>query len=260
MTQLSVSTTYDRPSVKYILEPASFYSEDAVEREAERTGEKQTVVHISKVESPEVRTAIETAIQSGAWKSNSLPDGLADTVERVDFFTGVSNDDTYTHIGVELHRLDPNAPPAVEFDAHISDPYVAPGSPGAIEFELQNTSSQKQEIFSGTVPPFGMLHAHAETGEESRFLLWRNYEEEGCFTRREDGWMRCDIGKISHLEPCESVSRRYEILPSSTDHYPAETTPPSTDAYRTSGSVSYSTGGGSPSTGLSYEISFQLER
>lgn len=260
LTQLSVSTATDRPSVKYILEPASFYSKDAVAREEERTSEKLTVVPISEVKSPEVRDAIETAILSGAWESNTLPDGLAETVERVDFFTGVSKDDTYTHVGVTLHRLNPNAPPAVEFDAYIADQFVAQESPGAIVFTLINRSSQPQEIFSGTVPPFGMLYANSESSGESRFLLWREYEKEGCFRYTEDGWTRCDIGKMTRLEPCESISRRYEILPNSTTHYPEETVPSSSGSYQTSGSISYSLGGGSPSSELSFEVSFQLER
>ena len=260
VTQLSVSTSVDQPSYRFILEPAAFYSKDAVAREEERTGETQVVVDISEIESAEVREAIITAIQSGDWKSNSLPEGLADTVERVDFFTGVSEGDTYTHIGVALHRLNPNAPPAVEFDAQITDPYVSPDSPGAIVYSLQNRSSRPQEVFSGTVPPFGMMYADYDgTGGESRFLLWRDYEKEGCFSRHEGGWIRCDIGQITRLKSCESITRQYEILSSSTNHYPEETVPVSSGQYRTSGSVSYSTGNGSPSSVLSFEVSFRLE-
>lgn len=260
VTQLSVSTSVDQPSFRFILEPAAFYSRDAVAREEERTGEKQTVVDISEIESTEVRNAIETAIQSGTWKSNSLPDGLADTVERVDFVTGVSTGDTYTHIGVELHRLNPNAPPAIEFDARVADPYVSPDSPGSIVFYLKNRSPRTQEVFSGTVPPFGMMHAEYDGGgTASRFLLWRDYEEEGCFSHRGDGWIRCDIGQLTRLKTCESISREYEILPSSTESYPEETVPPRSGEYRTSGSVSYSTGNGSPSSEISFEVSFRLE-
>ena len=260
VTQLSVSTSVDRPSFRFVLEPAAFYSKNAVAREEERTGEKQVVVDISEIESTEVRDAIETAIRSGTWRSDSLPDGLTDTVERVDFFTGVSNDDTYTHVGVELHRSNPDVPPAIGFDARVADPYVSPDSPGSIVFSLKNRSPRTQEVFSGTVPPFGMMHAEYDgVGAASRFLLWRDYEEEGCFSRREDGWMRCDIGKVTRLKSCESISREYEILPSSTESYPEETVPARSGEYRTSGSVSSVAGNGSPSSEIAFEVSFRLE-
>lgn len=115
----------------------------------------------------------------GEWRSNTLPDGLAETVDRVDFFTGVSQDDIYTHIGVTLYRFQPDRPPAVEFRATVVDSIVSADSPGVIALTLVNTSQSAQQVFSGTVPPFGMVGADAvDAGEE--VLLWRNYEQEGC--------------------------------------------------------------------------------
>ncbi len=259
LTDLQVSTSTDRPTHHYILEPSAFYSEDAVEREESRTGEEQVVVDITDVENPESKAAIETAILEGEWKSNRAPEDLPETIERVDFFTGVSKDDTYTHIGLTLHHLDPDAPPAIEFTAEITDRYVAPDSPGAIEFSLRNRSAQTQELFSGTVPPFGMLHAEA-IGDGESFLMWRDYEKEGCFSRWNGGWARCDIGIISKLESCEQLSKVYEILPSTTDTYPDETVPQSAGTYQVAKTVSYSLGGGAPSSELSFDLEFTLER
>lgn len=258
LTNLSKSTHADRPSTKYVLEPSSVYSGDAVEREEERTGEQRVVRDISEVSNEEVRDAIETAVRTGAWRSDSLPDGLAETVERVDFFTGVSDDDLGTHVGLTLHRLRPDRPPAIEFDATIVDAVVSEPSPGVVEFELTNNSSTTQEVFSGTVPPFGTVFADAAEGDD-RFLLWRNYGEEGCIRFTDDGMIQCDIGKFTELRPCESVSRRYEVLPSTTDRYPEYTAPPGPGTYRVADSLSYSSGGGAPESELSFEVEFTLE-
>ncbi|QCJ45857.1 hypothetical protein [Haloprofundus sp. MHR1] len=259
LADLQVTTDTDRPSHQYILETSAFYSADAVDREASRTDEEQVVVDIEDVEDEQVKTAIETAILEGEWKSQTVPEGLPETIERVDFFTGVSKDDTYTHIGLTLHHLDPDAPPAIEFTAEIADRYVAPESPGAIDFSLRNRSPKTQEIFSGTVPPFGMLYAEATETNES-FLLWREYEDEGCINRFDGGWSWCDIGILSELKSCEQLSKRYEILPSTTDSYPDDTVPQRAGTYRVEETVSYSLDSGTPNSVLSFEVEFTLER
>lgn len=255
---LSQSTSTDRPSVKHVLEPSAFYSSDAVERKAERTGEEQVVTDISAVEDDEVRDAIETAIQTGEWRSNTLPDGLADTIERVDFFTGFPEGGTHTHIGFSLYRLRPDQPPAVEVNATIVDDSVSKESPGVIELELANRSSTTQTVFSGTVPPFGMVSAETVEGG-GEFLLWRDYEEEGCITFTEDGWRRCDIGSMTELQPCQRITRRYEVLPSATTHQPKYTAPPGPGTYRINDSLNYYEENGAPESVLSFEVQFSLD-
>ncbi|AFK18295.1 hypothetical protein E6P09_05900 [Haloferax mediterranei ATCC 33500] len=258
LTDLTESTDIDRPSAKYILEPSAFYSSDAVTEEEERTGEEQVVKDISEIDDEKVRSAIETAIRTGEWRSNTLPDGLADTVGRVDFFTGVSEDETYTHVGLTLHRTHPDRPPALEFNAAIVDDTVSKDSPGAIALTLTNTSQTTQRVFSGTVPPFGMVYGDA-TEDEGRFLLWREYEEEGCVNFSERGLAVCSIGKITKLQPCERITRRYEVLPSETTRHPEYTVPPHPGRYRLTDSLDYYETRGGPESTLSFEVEFTLE-
>lgn len=189
VTALGSSATTDGPSFEYVLEPTKFYSAGAVENEEEETGEDLVVKDVSAIEDDAVREAIVTAIRTGSWSSNTLPDGLADIVERVDFFKGASEDETHTHVGLTLHHLDPDRPPAIEFSATVIDDVVSPESPGAIELALKNTASTARSVFSGTVPPFGMVTTKVVEGDD-KFLLWRNYEEEGCITFDEEGWFR----------------------------------------------------------------------
>src|SRR6056297_3359092 len=62
ISTLSASSEVDGPSAKYLLEPSKFYSRSAVQREADQTGDELVVRDISEISSPEVRTAIKTAV------------------------------------------------------------------------------------------------------------------------------------------------------------------------------------------------------
>ncbi|WP_137289337.1 hypothetical protein [Natronorubrum halophilum] len=257
LTDLTASTSVDRPPGGYALERSASYSADAVTREEERTGEERVVVDISEVDDDEVREALEVAIETGEWRSETLPDGLEETVETVDFVTGVTTG-TYTHVGLALHHVDPDRSPAIEFGATITDAAVSEDGPGAIDLELTNAGSTGQEVFSGTVPPFGMVRAES-VDEGDEFLLWREYEEEGCYGFDGSGWIRCDIGAITPIQPDETLSRRYEVLPGSTSHYPDQTVPPGPGTYRIADALTYSEGGGAPGMELSFEAEFVLE-
>lgn len=154
-----------------------------------------------------------------------------------------------------------NSTPAdapIEFDAATTDPNVAPTDPATLELSLTNTGSHPQELFTGTVPPFGLVSADAVDHAET-FLLWRPYEQEGCINIGEDRIVRCDIGHITTLLPGEGVTRAYDVLPSTTDHHPSHTVPPGPGRYQVSTDVSYSRGGDAPSTTLSGTVAFTLE-
>jgi len=257
IADLAVEYTADGPDNRYVLEPSAFYSAEAVEREAAEPGPDPVVMAVEELDSPDVRAAVTTAIQEESWRADELPAGLAETVERVDFFTGASSG-TYTHVGLQLYRLHPDRPLAVVPEVRVTDPYVAPDDPGEIAFGLRNRASEPREVFSGTVPPFGMLHAEATPGR-GRFLLWADYEAEGCFSRTDEGWLRCDIGKVTRIAPCEHVTRRYEVLPSTTDHYP-DLTAPRPGRYEVAASVGHSTEFGGPSTELSFTTGFDIQQ
>lgn len=266
---LSVSTTYDRPETRFLLEPDAFYSAAAVERAREDRADEVVVVDIEAVHDRAVRDAIRTAIEEGEWRADEVPYGLRQTVERVDFVTGVSNDDTYTHVGVALHEFAVDAPPAIEFDAAVADRYGSPGDPASVSFWVSNAREREWTVSAGTVPPFGMLRAHpaaagtsGDRGDDAReFLLWRDYEEEGCYSRTDDHWVVCAIGSLTPIPPCESVAREYAILPSDTPHYPDLTVPENEGTYVVTGTVSYTSRqlGGQSAT-LDWEVTFDLDR
>lgn len=253
---LETTSSTERPAVRYILRPRAFYSADAVDRKREREGDVD-VADISELE-PRVREAIETAIHEDDWRTNHLPEGLAETVERYDFFTGATSG-THTHVGLELFRFDPDAPPAIAFDATATDNTVEPGDPGALEFSLHNMADDPREIFAGTVPPFGVVVAEAVTGND-QFLLWRNYTEEGCVGFTDDGIVQCAIGTITELGPGESVTRRYEVLHDGTAIQPDYTRPPGPGSYQITHTLSHSLGDGAPSSTLSLDVGFTLRQ
>ena len=254
---LELSQETDGPKHRYVLGSTAFHSKSAVEREEERTDGDLVVESIDDIESKPVREAIETAIRTGRWRSNTLPDGLRETVERVDFFTGVSTDDTYTHVGLALSEQDPDAPPAIEFGARVLDADVTPDSPGVLSLSLTNVGSEEQEVLAGTVPPFGTVFAEAVDSDE-RFLLWRPYGEEGCISFEREGLFECDEGSFVALEPDETVARRYELLPPTTDIHPRYTAPPGPGTYRYVADFTYSRPTNSPNSKLSVELRFDL--
>jgi hypothetical protein len=216
-------------------------------------------VDLSEVENRDVRHALQNAFED-EWRSNTLPDGLADLVERVDFFTGISTSETYTHIGFELYRPEPNSPSPLEFGATVLDDRVAPGSPGTLEYTLRNTGNEVQTVESGSIVPFGLLWANRIPGAE-KFLLWRSYDEDDPeieFT--DEGIIRPAIAQTTELNPGESISRQYQVLPATTTHYPDRTVPPEPGDYRTTRDLTYYAEQGQPESELSFEVDFTLER
>ena len=254
---LEISQETHGPKHRYVLASTAFYSKRAVEREDEQTNRDLVVESIDDIESKPVRKAIETAIQTGRWRSNTLPDGLRETVERVDFFTGVPKDDTYTHVGLALSEQDPDAPPSIEFGARVRDADVTPDSPGALSLSLTNVGSEEQEVFAGTVPPFGAVFAEAVDSNE-RFLLWRPYEKEGCISLDKKGMSVCAIGTTVPIEPGKTVTKRYEVLAPTTDIHPRYTAPPGSGTYRYAADFTYSRPTNSPNSKLSVELQFDL--
>lgn len=256
ITDLTVASSTNRPGVKFVLERDTLYSSDGVERRRESSIEEIVVMDVGEIENAAVRDAVETALRTGEWQSNTLPDGLSKIVERVDFFTGISKDGTFTHLGMSLHRLHPERPPAIEFQAAITDRWISPDSPGALELSLNNISQTSQEIFSGIVPPFGLVSASTDDG--SSFLLWRNYVEDGGVSFSEEEYFLDAVGIITTIKPGETVARTYEVLHPTTDKQPEHTVPPKPGRYRYADEVSYNPGDGTPDSRLNFEIEFTL--
>ena len=146
----------------------------------------------------------------------------------------------------------------MQFDAHVVDGIVSDASPGILALELRNATQTTQHVSAGTVPPFGLVRADAVEGSDG-FLLWREYESEGCVTFADDGILQCDIGTVTKLNPCESITRRYEILPSETTVHPEYTAPPGQGTYRITDSISYSAEQGGPGSQLTATVTFTLE-
>lgn len=248
VTDYSVTTEKPAPTTKYVLDTTKHYSEDAAREEVDASD----IADVADLE-PDVRDAIETAVEGRGWKTDEIPDGLRETLDRYEFFTGiVASDRTHTHFALELYELSPDAPPQVTFDTKLRDADVTADDPGIVEFSVTNDGETTRRIFSGTVPPFGVVRAEA-TDSDRRFLLWRDYEEEGCVTV-EDGRVRavCDIGKMTPIEPGQTISREYELRTGTPGTTPGE--------YEIRGTVSHSAETGGPSEKVEWVASFTLQK
>lgn len=209
VTNLAVETETVAPTHRYLVRITKVYSADAVSREP---GDP-TVVDVSEVTDADVRSVLERVLSEGRIRQDTIPDGLREITERVDFFTWESTtdpDDTASHWAIEVFESDPEAGPALAFDAELADETVYTDDPGTITFRVENVGDETQEIFSGTVPPFGLLWADGPGGD--RYLLWRDYTEEGCVSFTDEGHVEsCDIGMITSVEPDETIERAYDI-------------------------------------------------
>lgn len=146
---------------------------------------------------------------------------------------------------------------ALNFDTAVKDWFVTPGDPGTLELGLRNRNSTSVTIPSGSVPPFEMIYADKTDGQ-GEFILWRPYTSDGCYHRMNEGWISCDIGVLTDIEPCQRLTRTYDILPSTTETYPEDTVPPALGDYQFGGTLRYKTDDGEDNQ-LSYRVAFTLD-
>lgn len=252
VTDLDVETEKVGPTYRYLVRTTKVYSENAVANEPG----SQTVVDVSDIEDADVRAVIEAVLTHGRVRRDSIPDGLRETVDRVDFFTWnetTDPEDTASHWAIEVFDAHPDRDPVIQFDATLTDNAVSPDDPAAITFATENTGAETQEIFSGTVPPFGVLWA--DSAGSDRYLLWRNYEEEGCVSFDDGHVVVCDIGIVTRLKPGESIERTYEIRPENPVGSPL-----GAGEYTVSERLTYHQDSQGPNTNVEWRVSFSVER
>jgi len=166
---------------------------------------------------------------------------------------------------LEYELSDPSFPTKsdkeLSFDVGVSDPYVAPEDPGALQFGLRNIGSEPLTVLAGGLPPFGMVHAErVDTAE--RVLLWQSYERDDCFEREGGHWSVCNEQRELDLASCDRVRTEYQVLPSTTENYPADTVPSGPGDYRIEGELQYAIEGvdsGDDPERLPYAVTISLD-
>lgn len=252
VTDFEVEAEKVGPTYRYLVRTTMVYSENAVANEPGT----QTVVDVSDIEDPDVKAVIEDVLTEGRVRRDSIPDGLRETVDRVDFFTWnetTDPDDTASHWMIEVFDAHPDRDPAIQFDATLTDNSVSPDDPAAITFAIENVGSETQEVFSGTVPPFGVLWAERIGG--GRYLLWRDYEDEGCVNFDDGHVVVCDIGIVTKVEPGEAIDKTYEIRPENPVGSPL-----TFGDYTVSERLAYHQDSQGPNTNVEWRVSFSVER
>ena len=252
VTDFSVETKKVEPTYRYLVRITKVYSANAV---ADEPG-TQTVMDISEIEDSAVRAVIEDVLTEGKVRRDSIPDGLRDITGRVDFFTWnetTNPDDTASHWTIEVFEAHPDRDPVLRFDAELTDYGVSPDDPAGITFSIENVGSETQEIFSGTVPPFGVLWA--DRPGDDRYLLWRDYEDEGCVSFDDGHVVVCSIGIITQVEPGETIEKTYGLRLENPVGSPLEP-----GDYVVSNTLSYHEESQGPRTELEWRVSFSVER
>lgn len=252
VTDFAVESEKVEPTYRYLVRITKVYSAEAV---ADEPGD-QTVVDVADVSDADVRALLKRVLSEGEVRRDSVPDGLRETTERVDFFTWEATtdpDDTASHWAIEVFEADPDAPPELEFDAELTDDTVSTDDPGTVTFSVENVGDARQEIFSGTVPPFGLVWANGPG--DDRYLLWRDYTTEGCVTFDDEGRVVvCDIGKITPIAPGEIIDRAYEIRLENPVGAPLRS-----GDYVVSETLGYEQEPQGPRTAVEWRVSFRVE-
>ena len=124
--------------------------------------------------------------------------------------------------------------PQIEFKAGIVNKRIVKNSPGMIKFTLINNGSRIQYIASGIDFPFGPMTAEKSSSDED-FLLWQDFDDMCGIAIDERGIGHTNVGVSQPLQPGETVSSWYQILPESTSHFPNHTVPPGPGNYTCSG-------------------------
>lgn len=250
VSEFTVETEKVAPTYQYLVRITKVYSSDAV---ANEPGD-QTIVDVSDIEDPDVRTVIKDTLRDGKLHRDSIPDGLLETTERVDFFTWnetTSPDDTASHWDIEVFKAHPDRDPVLRFDAELTDNVVSPNYPAAVTFSIENVRDTTQEVFSGTVPPFGVLWADGP-GDE-RYLFWRDYQKEGCVNFQDDRVIVCSIGKITPVEPGRRIEKTYELRPENPVGSPL-----GPGDYAVTGTLTFHQQAQGPSTKVDWRVSFSV--
>lgn len=251
ITDLSTATTKASPAYEWLVQVTEEYSSGADQKPS-----NATVLDVSEIEDEDLRAVVKETIREGEVETNETPEGLHALLDRVDRFTwDARNDtaDTATQWKIERYDGHPDRSP-VAFDARVRDATVSADDPGAIDFSLTNEGDQPYTIYSRTVPPFSLLWAEERDGHD-RFLLWRDYAEEGCVTiHGERGIAVCDVLTETPIQPGETITRTYRIQPGK-----PESTAIAAGRFVVRDTLTYHVEQQAPTHNVNWEVTFTLE-
>lgn len=254
VTEFSVEAEKTAPTHPYVLRKSAVYDHEAAHEET--TAERITALDALD---PAVAGVVRRAIDDPV-RMDSLPDGLRETLSRYDFFVPDPADDGgRTHYGVTLHKLDPDAPPAIEFEATLVDADVTADDPGAIEFAVRNVSETTRYLATGPTPPFDLLRADATAGVR-QFLLWTDYEY-SAITAEHVSYNHWLVLQSVAVPPGERRARRYELRANTADEEPGPGLGPG--SFRVDGTLSFSEALFAPTatrTAVEWGVEFTVER
>lgn len=146
----------------------------------------------------------------------------------------------------------------LKFFADVEDKYISINDPADIEFVITNPSSRPMTVYSGVIPPFGVLTANVET-ESQNLTLWNDKyaENEGVSTDFGvvTGQTKQEISTV--LQPGEKRTETYRIR--LRDYLPfvrTKDTPPT--QFTIDEKLKYSPGDMSANLNLEYAVRFNI--
>lgn len=224
---------------------------------ASQVDDDESVVHIDDLPSKS-KAMIKDVIERRRYETDRIPTAVESVSSNYDYVRCDECDRERRYFDITVVNTQVGPRERLEFGAAVTDEYVSMNDPADIEFTITNPSSRRMTVSSGVVPPFGVLTADVESGDQD-LVLWNDVyvESEGVST---------DLGMITGktkqeistvLRPGERRAETYQIR--LRDYLPfvrAKDTPPT--QFVVDGNLKYSPGNVSADLHSEYAVRFDI--
>lgn len=247
VTDLSVTSEVNPPSYVVVLE-----------RVASQVAEDESVVHVQNL-SADSADIVKAVVERRRYEAADLSSEVESVTSKYDYVQWPESSRKGRYFGIAAVNVQLGTPNPLDFAVDVAERYVSIGDPTNIEFRISNRSSRPMAVYSGVIPPFGVLTADVESGSQ-RLVLWndRYAENDGVST---------DLGAVTGktkqetsvvLEPGETRLEAYQIR--LRDYLPfVRTSDAPSTRFTLAGTLRYSLGEVTADFGATYEVRFDID-
>lgn len=160
----------------------------------------------------ESREILNEAIEKRQYATEEVPASIEAIVQNETLVECTDCDRTGRYFGFALWKGGADGGNRLNLDVTVDDWYLSMGSPATVKFRVANQGSRPITVHSGVVPPFGVLTASTETGEQN-IVLWNDEYAETEEVSTEFGVVT-GVAKqevATELQPGEKRAETYQI-------------------------------------------------
>lgn len=228
-----------------------------LERVASQVGDEESVVHVQDLSS-ESEDIVKEVIERRRYETEQVPSEVESASSNYEYVQcdECERGGRYFDISVVNTQIKPQN--QLKFFADVADKCISISDPADIELGITNPSSRPMTVYSGVIPPFGVLTADIEA-ESQNLTLWNDEyaKNEGVSTDFGvvTGQMKQEISTV--LQPREKQVETYQIR--LRDYLPfvrTKDTPPT--QFALNGKIEYSLGSTKANLDSEYVVRFNV--